>query len=277
VRAPCAGPWISAPRGPELAGARIRGDGRAIKALLIAADSCWGGVAFYRARGRPAFEPEHADLLRAASPYLAEGARRALVLGGPAVPGRCEAGVILLDAHNRVESMNEPARALLGQLLFVGTDAPELLHSLANRTRLAVADANAGVARVRAPTASGAWLTLHGSILQGDADGRIAIVVESTSDADLMALAIDAYGLTERERQVAVLVARHHSTPQIARELFLSHWTVKDYLKTIFDKLGVSNQADLVAAIHLRWALEGDARTNHPNQRSEPAKSHDSD
>ena len=187
---------------------RIRGDGRAIKALLIAADSCWGGVAFYRARGRPAFEPEHADLLRAASPYLAEGARRALVLGGPAVPGRSEAGVILLDAHNRVESMNEPARALLGQLLFVGTDAPELLHSLANRTRLAVADANAGVARVRAPTASGAWLTLHGSILQGDADGRIAIVVESTSDADLMALAIDAYGLTERERQVAVLVAR---------------------------------------------------------------------
>jgi DNA-binding CsgD family transcriptional regulator len=227
-----------------------------LRGLLIDAGACWGGIAFYRRRGQPGFERAHADLLRAASPYLAEGARRALVLGGRPATGQAQPGVILLDAHNRIESMNEPARTLLGQLLFVGSDAPELVHSLANRTRLAVADANAGVASVRAPTASGAWLTLHGSVLQGDADGRIVIVIQPTTDADLMALALDAYGLTERERQIAARVVRRLSTPQIGRELFLSHWTVKDHLKTIFEKVGVSSQAQLAAAIHLRWALE---------------------
>jgi DNA-binding CsgD family transcriptional regulator len=227
------------------------GFGDELRGLLVDRGSCWGATSFVRRRGRPPFESDHADILRSASPYLAEGTRRGLVLAGPAVTGHAEPGVVVLDAHNRVESINEPAKALLDQLRFDGSDAPELVHALANRTRLAVADANAGLARVRAPTASGAWLTLHGSLL--DDDGRIAIVIQPARDADLLPLALDAYGLTEREREVAALAARRLPTLEIGRELYLSPWTVKDYLKTIFEKVGVSNRAELVAAVHLRW------------------------
>jgi DNA-binding CsgD family transcriptional regulator len=226
-----------------------------LRTVLTVDGSCWGGIALYRRRGRPGFEPAHADVMRAASPYLAEGVRRALVLGGRETTGHTEPGMILLDRNNRIETMNAPARALLDRLRFVGTDPPEVVHSLANRTRLAAADAGAGLARLRAPTASG-WLTLHGSVLEDDDAGRIAIVIEPARDADLLPLALDAYGLSEREGEVAALVARRLSAPQIARKLFLSPWTVKDHLKSIFEKVGVSNQAELAAAIHLRWALE---------------------
>jgi DNA-binding CsgD family transcriptional regulator len=248
---------------PEEIGDELRG-------VLVIGTSCWGGVAFFRRRGRPSFDPLHAEVLRTASPLLAEGVRRALVLGGRAATGHTEPGLVLLDAHDGIETMNGPARTFLTQLRFVGSDPPELVHSLAHRTRLATTDANRGLARLRAPTATGAWLTLHGSVLEGpdgDDPGRVAIVIEPARGADLLQLAFEAYGLTARERDVATLVARRLSTPQIGRQLFLSPWTVKDHLKAIFEKVGVSSQAQLVAAIHLRWAANVGPQGHHGGSR----------
>ncbi|MBO0689609.1 MAG: helix-turn-helix transcriptional regulator [Candidatus Dormibacteraeota bacterium] len=105
------------------------------------------------------------------------------------------------------------------------------------------------------PTASGAWLTLRGSILEGGPEPRVAILIEPARDADLLPMALDAYGLTDREREVTALIVRGLSAPAVGRTLFLSPWTVKDHLKAIFDKVGVSSRAELVAAIHHRWAL----------------------
>jgi DNA-binding NarL/FixJ family response regulator len=55
--------------------------------------------------------------------------------------------------------------------------------------------------------------------------------------------------LTEREVQVALLVADRQTNPQIAAELFLSQKTVETHLRNIFRKAGVSSRVGLARAI----------------------------
>lgn len=52
--------------------------------------------------------------------------------------------------------------------------------------------------------------------------------------------------LTEREIQVLKLVAEGKTTKQIATELFLSPGTVRNYVSTILDKLGVRNRIEAI-------------------------------
>lgn len=52
--------------------------------------------------------------------------------------------------------------------------------------------------------------------------------------------------LSPREREVLGLVARGHSNPEIARELFIGEATVKTHLLHVFEKLGVSDRTRAV-------------------------------
>jgi DNA-binding NarL/FixJ family response regulator len=55
--------------------------------------------------------------------------------------------------------------------------------------------------------------------------------------------------LTERELQVARLVADRKTNPEIAAELFLSKKTVETHLRNIFHKMDVTARADLARAV----------------------------
>jgi two-component system, NarL family, response regulator LiaR len=59
-------------------------------------------------------------------------------------------------------------------------------------------------------------------------------------------------GLSEREREVLGLLAEGLSNTAIAKRLFLSEGTVRNYLTVIYEKLGVSDrtQAAVLAARH---------------------------
>ncbi len=52
-------------------------------------------------------------------------------------------------------------------------------------------------------------------------------------------------GLTQREREVALLVADGLRSREVADRLSIAPQTVKSHLKTIFDKLGVRNRVEL--------------------------------
>ena len=52
--------------------------------------------------------------------------------------------------------------------------------------------------------------------------------------------------LTDRESQVLELVAEGKTTKEIAAELYLSAGTVRNYISTILDKLGVSNRIEAI-------------------------------
>ena len=52
--------------------------------------------------------------------------------------------------------------------------------------------------------------------------------------------------LTERELQIATLVASGQANKQIAKQLRISEWTVSTHLRRIFIKLGVDSRAAMV-------------------------------
>jgi DNA-binding NarL/FixJ family response regulator len=58
-------------------------------------------------------------------------------------------------------------------------------------------------------------------------------------------------GLTEREREVAALVAQGKSNRALADELVVSERTIAKHVENILSKLGFSSRAQIAA-----WAVE---------------------
>ncbi|EJL45623.1 transcriptional regulatory protein DesR [Brevibacillus agri] len=60
----------------------------------------------------------------------------------------------------------------------------------------------------------------------------------------------EAYGqenpLTEREKEVLLLIADGKNTKEIASQLFITTGTVRNYISVILDKLGVSNRIEAI-------------------------------
>ncbi|MCR5346015.1 MAG: response regulator transcription factor [Lachnospiraceae bacterium] len=55
----------------------------------------------------------------------------------------------------------------------------------------------------------------------------------------------ESYGITEKEYEVIQLVAEGFSNKEIAQKLFLSEGTVRNYLSTILEKLGLRDRTQL--------------------------------
>ncbi len=52
--------------------------------------------------------------------------------------------------------------------------------------------------------------------------------------------------LTEREREILELIARGHPNLVIAQRVCLTHKTVRNYVSSIFRKIGVDDRVDAV-------------------------------
>jgi len=58
------------------------------------------------------------------------------------------------------------------------------------------------------------------------------------------------FGLTEREREVFLLLATGQSNPQIGKALFISPKTVSVHVSSILAKLGVTGRIEAAAVAH---------------------------
>ena len=74
-------------------------------------------------------------------------------------------------------------------------------------------------------------------------------MIEPAKASEIAPIVVDAYSLTSREVEVTRLVARGLSTDEIASELFLSRHTIRDHLKAIFEKVGVSSRGELTSKL----------------------------
>ena len=72
----------------------------------------------------------------------------------------------------------------------------------------------------------------------------------------------DLSGLSEREREIANLIAGGASNPDIAGTLFLSRKTVERHVSSILGKLEVKNRAQLAAKMAAADGLAGADRSN---------------
>ncbi|MBQ1849524.1 MAG: response regulator transcription factor [Lachnospiraceae bacterium] len=55
--------------------------------------------------------------------------------------------------------------------------------------------------------------------------------------------------MTEREREIATLLAKGLTNRQIADKLYISEGTVKNYISSIYDKTGIHDRVKLVVAL----------------------------
>lgn len=184
---------------------------------------------------------------------LAEGLRRAVLLDGaaPGLPdGEDAAGVVVLAPDGSTAFMDEVAASWIDELGGNGS-VPPVVTAVATQARIVMgAPVHDGrIARARVRTASGRWLVVRASVLADAPDAQVAVMIEPARPHELAPLVADAYGLTEREREVTRLVALGLQTNAIAARMHLSSWTVQDHVKAIFEKVGVVTRGELVARV----------------------------
>lgn len=221
-----------------------------LRVALRAGAGCWGALVLMRADDAPPFAPGEVEAVARVGAVLGAGVRRSLVLGAAAAGAeRAPAVMVLrLDGAAHVESAAPPLGDWRADIEDGDDDGgrgvPIAVIGLA-RTALA---RPGGVARSRARARDGAWMTMHATTLDLAA-GRVAVVRERSRPHEVLALTMDAHGVSAREREVVELALRGGTNAAIAAELVISPLTVQDHLKSAFRKLGVAGRAELAARL----------------------------
>jgi DNA-binding CsgD family transcriptional regulator len=216
----------------------------------------WAALSLYREPGRPEFDTDELAVLLELAPYLADGTRRGLLIGEASDPDGPDApGLLVLAADLGIESMTAGVERWLVELPDGDWAAKQRLPSAvlavarrALRTAGGV-DAPGEIALARVLSQTGRWIVLHGAALVSDRSRRAAVIIEPAHPGRIAPLLMAAYGLSEREQQVARLVLQGASTAEIAERLFLSSHTVQDHLKSVFEKTDVRSRRELVGKL----------------------------
>lgn len=229
------------------------GDQQLAIALRTRGGAAQGVLTLYREPGAATFNAEEVAFLRSVSADLALGAARGLLLGEAAEQGPNAPVLLVLSDDWQLESMTPGAETLLAGLPGGSSWSergvlPPVVLSLAGRALAHPEPAEKDrSARVRAE--DGRWLTLHGSPLLSDGRRRAAVIVERTSADRISPLLMEAYGLTDREKEITRHVLQGESTTKIAAALFVSPETVQQHLKHVFGKTEVHSRRELVAKV----------------------------
>lgn len=239
---------------------RPNGFGDELRAVLRADGSAWAWITLLRADDTPPFGAGEAELVASLSAPLAAAIRdhaRPTAKRDERVADHGP-GLMLFDRAGELFSVNDDALAWLDELavdsegrVAFGIELPLVVLSTLARARAIAAERDHGIARVRIRSASGRWLVCHASCMR-DPDGmtgETALVIEPATAAEIAPIIVDAYELSSREQQITQLIAQGFGTGEIAARLHLSAHTVRDYVKTVFDKVAVSSRGELVATL----------------------------
>ncbi|GIG65752.1 helix-turn-helix domain-containing protein [Phytomonospora endophytica] len=234
---------------------RPRGIDDELRAVLRADGLPWGQISLFRHRGRAPFTIAETRAVAALSTPLA---RRLRAFAVPSTEPHDGAGpgLLLFDADDRLVAVNDEARGHLGDMppgpsveTAWGVRVPAWVHSTALRARWAD---EAGAARIRIRGRSGRWIVCHATCLRAP-DGtpvQTAVVLEAAAPSEVATLVVQAYGLTARELEMTQCLARGLGTAEIAAALYISPHTVRDHVKAVFAKVGVSSRRELVARLY---------------------------
>ena len=225
-----------------------------LRAAFVSRGRCWGAVHIARSDDQPDFIAEEVAALGRITTLVAEGIRTSLRFDAGRRPETGTApGLVVLGPRNEVELITPPAHELMAAMRSgAQSDSdqtpPSPLLALAAFTRSGPAEPDASPRTVAVPTSLG-WVTLHAALPDGTAAGRVAVVLERAPSAQSTAVQLEAHGVTAREREIAGLLARGLTNPEIAELLVVSPYTVQDHIKSLFEKTNVSSRQELVARI----------------------------
>ena len=244
-----------------------------LRAVFKVGTSTWGVAGLYREASQRPFDEDDVALMKAIGPTVATALRAHVREASPWLGQPSAPGLVVVDRSGRITTANREADVWLRELwpecvapggcqdpsLDIadlrdwGVQVPTALFALVARARAVADGRERAPSRLRLRDRRGRWLVLHASALSGPGapdGGSVAVVIEAAKSAEIAPIIIEAYSLTARERDVLGAIARGGSTAEIAAELFLSPHTVRDYVKAVFEKLGVGSRSELVARLY---------------------------
>jgi DNA-binding CsgD family transcriptional regulator len=231
--------------------------GDEVRAALKTGGSTWGVVDIFREQGRASFTTAEVSFLAAIGPVIASALRSFATATMAAPPASLDApGTALFDGPAcGLLSLDEQAERwfteLAGESWHTIPLSMTAVYAVVARAQAVAEGRERGPAAVRLRAASGRWLSVHASALRNPrgGSGPIAVTIEPAKSAQIAPIIVEAYCLTPREQQITQAVARGLSNQEIAAEMFLSSYTVRDHLKAIFSKVGVGSRGELVAKL----------------------------
>lgn len=234
-----------------------------LRAIFVTNSACWGTLCLHRGHSRSGYTPAEAAHLAQLAPHIADGLRKALLLGNaPSGKTPDGPGVLILSEDLCVVATTDAAEYWLMELteaeagdrdvlprpvrsVIAGLEAIERGRVPGNRTP-----------KIRLRTRSGHWLVLYASRLSSSGNqAQISVIFEIARPAEIAPLIMQAYQLTKREGEVAQCALRGWSTTAIAATLHISSNTVQDHLKAIFAKVDVNSRGELAARIFTQQYL----------------------
>jgi DNA-binding CsgD family transcriptional regulator/PAS domain-containing protein len=226
-----------------------------------------------RRRGDDPFGQKEIEFLQNLHPHLCsamEIARRlhaadAMAQGVSRLLNHIQDGLILLDELGSPVFVNQRAAAILSQQDGLSLRPSGLTAHSASCDRLlrqhVLAACSPGAElkqlRITRPSQRPPLVVrivpvgVPGFSLLGTANARVALFLDEPDPCpavDRTALR-DVFQLTERECDVATLLTEGASLSVAAERLGISRWTVRYYLKLIFEKTGTNSQVALVARL----------------------------
>ena len=206
------------------------------------------GVALSRGRAAGDYDDEERLMPNLARPHLIQAYRNAqirqrmteLLLATQRGLDGDERGIVMVERD--------------GTIVFASSTALDLLEQLGGQTER-------GRRAAAAPTSVELGSPREGTALLALADdtvlvrrvrsGALTVILLETSRRALSADALQGLGLTAREAQVLVAIARGRSTAKTAQDLTISDRTAHKHLQRIHSKLGDSGRAQAIATA---WA-----------------------
>jgi DNA-binding CsgD family transcriptional regulator len=229
-----------------------------LRAVFALDGACWGVLHLVRNTGEPNFDADELDFVDQITPTVAAVIRQSVASSPPLDEDpHITPAVILMTPDLTATSMTDRAAALADQLGHArvetgsGVPLPGEAYIVGARAR-ARAEGHDGpdpIARVRGKSG---WLTVRAECTRDD-DGtidHIALVIEPARTSEVLPLFVAAHGLSDREKDVLAELVDGRSTAQIAHVLFISTHTVRDHIKSIFAKVGVSSRGELVSELY---------------------------
>jgi DNA-binding CsgD family transcriptional regulator len=227
-----------------------------MRVLLRDGERVWGLVVLCHDAHTRAFSPRDVEFAGRLAGPATDALRRVLLVNGIDVDLPDASGIVSFDAEAGVTSMSGTAGRWLAEVPESGAKSadgcPYSVRALVTRV---LGLGPGATARSLTPSRSGRWLVMQAWRMEA-ADGPEAVVsIGPAGPADLVALILEVYGLTAREREIAQQVLLGRSTAEIARRLGVTPYTVQDHLKAVFAKAGVHSRRELTAALFFQQYL----------------------
>jgi DNA-binding CsgD family transcriptional regulator len=224
-----------------------------LRTVFVAGSTCLAVGVFVRSPDCGPYTAEELSDVRQILPTATSTLRRALGRVSQESTSHPPA-VVMLDAQGQIVATTAGGSDHLDDLRTSLDDdgLPSVIRAAATKARRSRTVASL-TTRVR--DGSGRWLRLHVAPVEGEV-GSVAVVIETARPDDLIYILLDSYGLTQRETEIVLLLARGLAVKEIAAEFFLSIHTVRDHIKAVYAKTGVNSRGELVATLFSNHVLD---------------------